>query len=65
LPASGVFQAGFSIGVFFNLHVSELFGVEDIATLQALDIFSVFVPGYDAYAGVFADSCHHSLESVK
>ncbi len=34
---------GFS-GVF-DLHVAELFGVKDLATLQALDIFGVFSAG--------------------
>jgi hypothetical protein len=43
---------------FFNLHIAELFGVKDLATLQALDIFGVFVPGNDAYPGVLADGCH-------
>jgi hypothetical protein len=45
---------------FFNLHVTELFGVKDFATLQALDIFSVFVPGNDSYLGMFADGGHLS-----
>jgi hypothetical protein len=43
---------------FFNLHVAEFVGVEDLATLQALDKLAVFVPGDDAYLGVFADACH-------
>ena len=43
---------------FFNLHVTELFGVKDLATLQALDKLGVFVPGNDTYPGVLADGCH-------
>jgi hypothetical protein len=58
--ASGVFQAGFWFGGFFNLHIAKLFGVKDLATIQALDIFGVFVPGDDAYPRVFADGCHRS-----
>jgi len=45
-------------GGFFNLHVTELFGVKDLATLQALDKLRVFVPGNDSYPGVFADGGH-------
>jgi hypothetical protein len=58
--ASGVFQAGFCFGGLFNLHVTKLFGVKDLATILALDIFSVIVPGNDAYSGVFAGGCHWS-----
>jgi hypothetical protein len=58
--ASGVFQAGFRFGGFFNLHVAKLFGVKDFATIQALDEFAVFVPGNDAYPGVFTGGCHRS-----
>jgi len=46
------------IGVFFDLHIAELFGVKDLATLQALDKLGVFVPGNNTYFGVFADGCH-------
>jgi hypothetical protein len=45
-------------GGFLNLHIAELFGVKDLATLQALDILGVFVPGNDSYFGVFADGGH-------
>jgi hypothetical protein len=45
-------------GGFFNLHVAELLGVKDLATLQALDKFCVFVPGNDTYPGVLAGGCH-------
>jgi len=37
--------------VFFNLHIAKLFGVKDLATIQALDKFRVFVPGNDSYSG--------------
>jgi hypothetical protein len=59
--ASGVFQAGSWFGGLFNLHVAKLFGVKDLATIQALDKLTVIVPGNDAYPGVFADGCHRSL----
>src|SRR5580698_8076091 len=45
-------------GGFLNLHVAELLGVKDFATLQALDKLSVFVPGNDTYPGVLADGGH-------
>ncbi len=38
-------------GGFFNLHIAKLFGVKDLATIQALDKFRVFVPGNDSYLG--------------
>ena len=46
--------------VFFNLHIAKLFGVKDFATLQALDILGVIVPGDDSYPGVFTNGCHLS-----
>jgi len=59
LGASLQFVLGFLwFGGLFNLHVAELVGVKDLATLQALDIFGVFVPGNDSYPGVFADGGH-------
>ena len=47
-------------GGFFNLHVTELFGVKNFATLQALDILGVFVPGNDSYPWVLAEVSHRS-----
>ena len=41
----------FFIDGFFNLHIAKLFGVKDLATIQALDKFGVFVPGNDSYLG--------------
>ena len=58
-----VFRDIFWFDGFFNLHISKLIGVEDLATLQALDKLGVFVPGNDTYTGVFADGCHR-LESL-
>jgi hypothetical protein len=58
--ASGVFQAGFWFGGFFNLHVTKLFGVKDLATILAFDKLAVFMPGNDAYPRVFAGCCHRS-----
>ena len=43
---------------FFNLHIAKLFGVKDLATIQALDKLAVFVPGNDSYPGMLADGCH-------
>ena len=60
--ASGVFRAGFRFGVLFNLHVAKLFGVKDIATFQAFDKLTIFVPGNNAYLRVFADGCHRSQD---
>ena len=45
-------------GGFLKLHVAKLIGVKDLATLHALDILGVFVPGNDTYLGVLADGCH-------
>jgi hypothetical protein len=56
--ASDVFQAGFCFGGFFNLHVAELIGVKDLATIQALDKLAVFMPGDDSYLGMLANGCH-------
>ena len=56
-----VLETVFGFGGFFDLHVAELLGVKDLATLQALDKFRVFVPGDDSYLGVFADGCHCSI----
>jgi hypothetical protein len=54
----GVFRGFFRLSGFFNLHVTELVGVKDVATLQALDILGVFVPGNNSYPWVLADGCH-------
>ena len=43
----------------FNFHISEFLRVENLATLHALDIFRVFLPGDDSYFGMSADGCHH------
>ena len=58
---SGVVGDVLCISGFFDLHVAELFGVKDLATLQAFDIFGVFMPGDDSYPGVSAGGCHRSL----
>ena len=55
---SGVARCLFRFGGFFNLHIAELVGVEDLATFQALDELRVFVPGDDADFGMFADGWH-------
>jgi len=53
-----VVQSFLRFSGFFNLHIAELLGVKDLATLHALDILGVFVPGNDTYLGVLADGCH-------
>jgi len=47
---------------FFDLHIAKLFGIEDFATLQALDKLGVFVPGNDPDSGMFAGGCHRSRD---
>lgn len=37
---------------FFDIHVSELAGFEDLATLKALDEFRLFFAGHNFHAGV-------------
>jgi hypothetical protein len=60
---SGVGFCIFGFGGFFDLHVVKLFGVKDIATFQAFDIFRVFLPGDNTYAWVFADG-GHGVDSI-
>jgi hypothetical protein len=43
---------------FFDFHVSELVGVEYLATIQAFDVFNVLFTRYDAHFGVFAGGVH-------
>jgi len=50
---------GFS-GVF-DFHISEFLGIENLATLQALDKLGVFLPGDDSYFGMSAGRCHRSF----
>jgi hypothetical protein len=45
----------------FKLHIPKLFGVKNFATLQTLDKLGVFVPGDNAYLGVFTDGGHLSF----
>ena len=58
----GVVGDVLGFGGFFNLHVAKLFGVKDLATLQALDKFRVFVPGDNSYLGMFAGGCHRFVD---
>jgi hypothetical protein len=52
------FDLSLWFGGLLDLHIAELFGVKDLATLQALDKLSVFEPGNDTYPGMLADGCH-------
>src|SRR5580693_8104384 len=54
----------FSTGSLFNLHIAKLFGIEDFATLQALDKLGVFVPRNYPDSGMFAGGCHRSRDFV-
>ena len=56
----GVVRKIFRSSRVFNLHIAKLFGIEDLATLQALDILGVVVPGNDPDLGVSAGGCHRS-----
>jgi hypothetical protein len=48
----------FLFGRFLNGHVVEFFGIEDVATFQAFNIFGVFVSGYNSNPWVFAGGNH-------
>jgi len=58
--SSGICFCFFRLDGFLNLHIAKLFGVKDFATFQALDIFSIFVPGDNTHSWVFADGGHFS-----
>src|ERR1019366_875983 len=58
--SSGIGFCFFSLDGFLNLHIAKLFGVKDFATFQALNIFSIFVPGHNTHSWVFADGGHFS-----
>jgi hypothetical protein len=57
---SAIFGDVLIFGGLFNLHVAELLGVKDLATLQALDKFGVIVPGDNSHSGMFAGDRHLS-----
>jgi len=57
LCSGAVFRTLSYCGVF-DLHIAKFFGIENFATLEALDEFFVFVPGNYAYSGVFTGACH-------
>jgi hypothetical protein len=48
----------FLFGRFLNGHVVEFFGIEDVATFQAFNIFGVFVAGNNSNPWVFAGGNH-------
>jgi len=48
----------FLLDFFLDFHVSELVGVEYLATIQTFDIFNVVFTRYDAYFWVFAGGVH-------
>jgi hypothetical protein len=56
----GIVREIFRSSRVFNLHIAKLFGIEDLATFQALDILGVVVPGNDPDLGVSAGGCHRS-----
>jgi hypothetical protein len=57
----GIVLQVFGSSRVFNLHIAKFFGIEDLATLQALDILSVVVPGNDPDLWVSAGGCHRSF----
>ena len=61
----GVVGNVFCFGGIFNLHIAELLGVKNLATLQTLDKFRVFVPGDDSHFGVSAGAKHRSSFQLK
>ncbi|SPE18325.1 hypothetical protein SBA5_150059 [Candidatus Sulfotelmatomonas gaucii] len=56
----GIVREIFRSSRVFNLHIAKLFGIEDLATLQALNKLAVIVPGNDPDLGVSAGGCHRS-----
>ena len=43
---------------FFNFHVPEFIGVEDLSAIQALYELNIVLAGNDAHSGVFAGRLH-------
>ena len=60
LLSLGIVREIFRSSRVFNLHIAKLFGIEDLATFQALDVLGVVVPGNDPDLGVSAGGCHRS-----
>ena len=48
----------FLFGRLLNGHVVEFFGIEDVATFQAFNIFGVFMAGNNSNPRVFAGGNH-------
>jgi hypothetical protein len=46
---------------FFDFHIAILVGVENLATIQALNILGVFFTRYDTDFGMFAGGIHEEL----
>jgi|SRR5580658_6404417 hypothetical protein len=61
----GIFRNALCFGGVFDLHVAELLGVKNLATLQTLDKLHVFVPGDDSNLGMSAGGSHRSRFSVE
>jgi hypothetical protein len=55
---SFVIWDGFLVSDLFNRHVLKLVGVKNFATLHALDVLGVVVPGDNSYPGMFAGGRH-------
>ena len=54
-----MFRLGFfRLDGLFDLHVVEFLGIEDFATLQALDKFCIIMPGHNTNSWMFASRCH-------
>jgi len=61
----GIFRNALCFGGVFDLHVAELLGVKNLATLQTLDKLHVFVPGDDSNLGMSAGGSHRSRFSFE
>ena len=57
-PGSRIVRRRFCFSSVFNLHVAKFLGVEDFATVQALDELGVLVTGNDSNPGMSARAGH-------
>jgi hypothetical protein len=48
----------FFFDFFFNRHVVELVGVEDLSAIQALDVFDILFARYHAHPTMLAHCVH-------
>ena len=53
-----VFWFGREPGLFLNIHIAELVGVENLSAVLAFYVFGVILARHDAHSGVFAGRWH-------